>query len=192
MSFKNHILTIPVYNDSEEVYLKKLDNKFNREIKEFKEQPDYPDKEMIFNLLKGNFYSRYPVVHRYNNIVGYAELVVDWNDILIYFYLNGDNRKIYNRNIKGRTHRNCIYFALNHIYGGTFREINNNEIRKALESSFREVEEQCKEWKVFVDLSREREIINYFDFQTYFIEKNISVRNCDTSNNLQTPVYNEP
>lgn len=170
---KNHILTIPLYNDSEKIFIKKLEKKFSNEIKDFYTQPDYHDKAMIFDLLKAHFNSRYPSVHKYNNILGYSELVVDGNDILIYFYLNGDRRKIYNKNIKWRNNRNGIYYPTNHIYGGTIKNRNNKEIQKALQNAFAVIENQCKKWKVYLNLEYERKIIKHFDFQSYFKENNI-------------------
>jgi hypothetical protein len=164
------VFSIPLYYDSPEKFSEKLKKKFENEIKEFYTQPEYPRKAEIFALLQVHFASRYPSLHKYNNILGYAELIVDGNDILIYYFLNGDNRKIYNKNLKYRSNRQGIYHATNHIFGGTFRELTNNQIKQAFESAFIEIERQCKEWKTYINLQHEREIIKYIDFINYFKE----------------------
>lgn len=42
----------------------------------------------------------YPPSYRFNDIIGYAELVIENDrDILVYYHLNGDRRKRYNQGI---------------------------------------------------------------------------------------------
>jgi len=115
--------------------------------------------------------SRFPDNHEYNNRLGYAELVFDSKDILIYYYLNGDKRKIYNRNVKNRNNKNAIFNPICHYYGSTLKEFNNIDIRKAVLCSFLEIEKQCKEWNIYVDLNCVREMIDFFDFKQYLEQK---------------------
>ena len=164
-----NILRIPLYYDSPSTFSLKLKKKFQNEIKEF--DPIFSSNKAL-ELIKENFSSRYPNLHKYNNILGYAELEVDGSDILIYYYLNGDNRKIYNKNNYLRKSKSGIYFPLNHYYGGKIREFTNIDIRMALNSSFVELQKQCKEWKVYVDLQPILEIIDFFDFSTYLKKNN--------------------
>ena len=102
--------------------------------------------------------------------------VFDFNDILIYNYLNGDKRKIYNKNNNNKNNKNAIFYPSCHYYGGSFKKFDNKEIRKAMEYSFLEIEKQCKEWKIFVDLFEVRGMIKYFDFRLY-LEQNDNKRN---------------
>ena len=168
-----NILSIPLYYESPEKFSAKLKMSFSRVIKDWDPRFSESDaaRDRTLNMFKDYFSSRFPDIHKYNNILGYAELVFDFNDVLIYYYLNGDKRKIYNRKVKNRNNKNAIFYPLCHYYGGTFKEFENKEIRKALECSFIAIEKQCKEWNVYVDFFKVREMINYLDFKLY-LEKN--------------------
>ena len=173
-----NICSIPLYYESPEIFSRKLKKSFANLIKDYNPLDSESDeaRNRTLNLFKDYFTSRFPNVHKYNNILGYAELEVDGNDILIYYYLNGDKRKIYNRYIKCRNNKNAIYYPLSHCYGSTFREFNNKDIRNAIVNSFLEIEKQCKEWKVYVDLQKEKEIISYFDYKHYLEQKTNHIR----------------
>jgi len=171
-----NILSIPLYYESPENFSAKLKINFSKLIKDWDPRFSESDesRERTLNMFKDYFTSRFPDIHKYNDILGYAELEVDGNDILISYYLNGDNRKIYNKSDKRKNNKNGIFSPSCHHYGGTFREYNNSGIKKALNCSFIEIEKQCKEWKIYVDLQQVREMIDCFDIKQYleFRKKN--------------------
>ena len=162
-------MQVPLYYESEMDFEKRLDKRF---INDFElENNKYSEQQLIdFQSL---FDTQYPRLYKYNNILGYAELVLDTRDILIYYYLNGDRRKIYNKHINFRTYKRNIYSPTGYIYGGTIEKLNKREIKVAFEDSFKEIENQCKEWKIYVNLKRERELINYIDFERLIKNKNL-------------------
>ena len=170
-----NILSIPLYYESPESFSAKLKMKFSKLTKDWDPRFSGSDesRERTLNLFKDYFTSRFPDIHKYNDILGYAELEVEGNDILIFYYLNGDNRKNYNKGYKRRNNKNGIFPPYNHYYGGTFKEYNNSEIKIALNCSFIEIEKQCKEWGIYVNLQQIREMINCFDIKQY-LERKIS------------------
>ncbi len=169
------VFSIPLYYDSPETFSKKLKKKFENEIKDFNPKHYRTDEERnkTLEFLRANFSSRYPEIHKYNNILGYAELVLDWNDVLIYFYLNGDNRKRYNKNKNSgnRNNKNAIFFPTGYYYGGKFNFPINSEFRLAFKKALVNIEKLCKVWRVFVDTKYYADIIEYFDFEGYLRQK---------------------
>jgi hypothetical protein len=176
MLFEKLILSVPLYNDTETVYNSKWNRRFEKDYKLNKNI--YTDEEL--SNFKWIALGQNPNFHKYNDILGYADLTLDSPDILIYYHLNGDGRKIYNKlGSKSqpephplRSNRSHIYPAVNHIQGDTFRDIYNNSIRHAIENSLNMVEVQCEEWNVCTELYNIREKVKYFDFKGYFKDKN--------------------
>jgi hypothetical protein len=167
MKMIDPLFVIPLYYDSPRTFREKLSKKFAKEIKKLN-PPEFTNEREEIDFLesrKSHFSSRYPSIHRYNNILGYAELAIEARNIVIYFYLNGDKRKIYNQGVKRRkANTHAIYHSLYMIYGGLVNN-SNKEVREAIESVLSKLVEQCAKWNVHVDVSKELELIKYLDFE---------------------------
>lgn len=163
------ILTVPLYYDSPGKFSEKLKKKFSDQINRLNPSSNkLSDKHNeTYRLLKNHFDSVYPNLHKFNNILGYAELMLDGNDVLIYFYFNGDQRKRYNQEGNRKNNTRAIFHPLGHDYGGKFREQTNSEFRSAIKKALLNVEKQCKVWNVFVDVTYYVDFIEYFDFESY-------------------------
>ena len=167
MKMFDPLFVIPLYYDTPRTFREKLSKKFAKEIKQLNPPVFTNEKEEIEFLesRKSHFSSRYPSIHRYNNILGHAELAIEARNIVIYFYLNGDKRKIYNQGVKRRkANTHAVYHSLYMIYGGLVNN-SNVEVREAIENVLNKLVEQCNKWKVHVDISREKDLIKYLDFE---------------------------
>ena len=159
------LFAIPLYSQTEESYRVKWERKFRKNFS--LNHNDRSDKEIQeFRSLQ---LAIDPIFYRYNNILGYAELELDYKDIFIYYHMNGDLRRKFNENIKQfRGTKSKIYQAPSYIYGSSFRNIDNRSIRKAVIASLKEIEKECKEWNVIVNIEPYMEKIQYFNFRKYF------------------------
>jgi len=164
------IITIPLYYTEESDYDKKWEERFRRiwtpPSRKYSEE-EINEKRMFYSFHE-------PKCHRFNDILGYAELVLDAQDILIYYHLNGDRQKKYNPKSNENSHktllnRNRIYLSITHsVVGGSFKKHTNGAIRNAIEHSLEEIEKQCLIWKIYVNLIDIRTKSNFFDFKAYF------------------------
>lgn len=163
------LFAIPLYSQTEESYIVKWEKKFRKNFS--LNHNDRSDKEIQeFRSLQ---LAIDPILYKYNDILGYAELELNYKDILIYYHMNGDLRRIFNENIKHlRGTKSKIYQAPSHIYGSSFRNIDNRSIRRAVIASLKEIEKQCKEWSVIVNIEPYIEKIQYFNFRKYFTDIN--------------------
>jgi len=161
-------MTIPIYYHTEDKYYNIWEENFRKlYLKPGHQKSDDSIKEhRLFHS------SKEPKSYRFNDILGYVEITLDVQDILIYYHLNGDSRKKYNNGNLYRRNTKKIFESLTHSWGGRFKKINNKEIRDAIEHAFCEIENQCKEWKVFIHLNSYRDNLKYFDFKGYFEYKN--------------------
>lgn len=163
------ILSIPLYNNSPKIYEDKWEKWFSK-IFHIDENSYSINQISEFRSFSQNLNPRF---YRYNDILGYAELYVDWRDILIHYCLNGDQRKRYNRfKTPLRRTKGKIYHSFGHVHGGFFKTVYNKSIRKAISDSLVEIEKQCMEWKVYVDIQPYMDSIMYFDFVGYLRKKN--------------------
>lgn len=114
-----------------------------------------------------------PIFYRYNDILGFVELELGGNDILVYYHFNGDLRKKYNKGMEAfRNGKKSIYPSPSHVYGSSFEIKDNYSIREAIIKSMEDIKEQCFMWNVIIDIEPYKERINYFDFEEYFSYKN--------------------
>jgi hypothetical protein len=166
MQILDPLFTIPLYYDSPRVFREKLQKKFEKEIKDMHPKSFENEKDEIGFLesRKSDFSSRYPSIHRYNNILGYAELAVEPRNIVIYFYLNGNKRKAYNKTSTRDRKSKAINHSL-HIIHGELNNTTNTEIRKAIEDNLAKLAELCGKWQVFVNTERELRLIQHIDFE---------------------------
>lgn len=163
---------VPMYYDSPAEFELKHERKFLREANSDGNWNLQPRD--IQKLLRLHFESRYPFLHKYNNALGYVEFEIDESDILIYYFLNGDRRKKYNRIIKYRNTRTAIFPNSSHTWGGSFHRRTNEQIRKAFLLCFVQLKDQCKEWNVYIDTEAAENIVRYFDFESWL---NSQIRN---------------
>src|SRR5690348_5935522 len=166
MQILDPLFTIPLYYDSPKAFREKLQKKLEKEIKSMHPKQFADEKEEIEFLesRKSHFSSRYPSIHRYNNVLGYAELTIEANIIVIYFYLNGDKRKKYNKGARKKANTKAIYHSLYMVCEG-LKGNSNEEIRTAVEGALLKLEKMCTNWNVYVNTARELSLIKYIDFE---------------------------
>lgn len=162
-------VSIPLFYDRPEVFEKKHEIKFFREITaaggRWEEQP-----RDIQQSLRLHFNGRYPLLHKYNNVLGHVEIEIEGKDILLYYFMNGDRRKKYNKWLKYRNGKIAIYPATGHEWAASFTNRSNDEIRKALVDGLQQVVERCHEWKVYVNITEASKMIKHFDFESWMGE----------------------
>ena len=161
------LFAIPLYSQTEESYRIKWEKTFQKAFS--LNQNDRTDKKI--EEFRSFQLSRDPNFYRYNDIVGYAELVIDYKDILIYYHMNGDLRHVFNKNIKRFRGSKKIYRALSHTWGSSFTNIDNRSIRRAVVASLKSIEKQSKDWKIIANINPYIEKIQYFNFKKYFTIK---------------------
>jgi hypothetical protein len=159
MQLLDPLFTIPLYYDSPRAFREKLQKKLEKEIRIMHPENFENEKEEIEFLesRKSDFSSRYPSIHRYNNILGYAELAVEPRNIVIYLYLNGNKKKAYNKGFNRKRKSKLIYHSL-HIIHGELIGSGNTEIRKGIEENLAKLVALCAKWSVYVNI--ERKIMN--------------------------------
>ena len=131
------ILSIPLLTSKQKKYRKKRERKIKRNIDLL--LSDKTDNETI-KLLSELFNRQNPYCYPYNVISGFAEVWIDYNDVLICFILNGDGRKNYNRNgVYYRTNIKKFYPPSGHVHGGHFKQPTNIEIQNAMIKALKEI-----------------------------------------------------
>ena len=157
------ILSIPMLSATEEKYGTKKKLKFKRIIDSFFycKMDDQTTKDVLNHLQRID-----PHCYPYNVIVGFAELRIDFRDILIYYILNGDGRKIYNKNLKVyRKTANKFYPAFGHVWGASFDTFANNQIRGAMVEALGEIVNDCKTWNLVIDDLYYKKLIQSIDYK---------------------------
>ena len=163
------LILIPIFYNSEKEYLEKWEKRFTKNF-QINERAYSEDMQINFRDLT---LSQEPISHRFNNVLGYAELILDYPDILIFYHLNGDRRKKYNKNKSCVGGKGKIYEANIHVVGGRIRNLTNKTIKKAIQDSLKEIKNQSDEWNVFVDFTTISKKLKYFDFKRYFQDYNL-------------------
>jgi len=164
MKEKRILFAIPLYSQTKESYGIKWEKTFQRTFSLI--HIDRSDEEI--KEFRSLYLSQNPNFYRYNDIVGYAELILDYKDILIFYHMNGDLGRVYNENMKRFRGTKKIYQAPSHIWGSSFRNIDNRSIRRAVVASLKAIEKQSKDWNIIVDINPYKEKIQYFNFKKYF------------------------
>lgn len=166
---KKILFSIPLYYNSEDDFKSKWDSRFEKNF-HIKEHSYSIDQLYEFRQLASKLN---PCFHKYNDIIVYAELVIEGGDILIYYCLNGDQRKKFNDSIfcKGRS-KQSIYPPFCHEYGGRFKVFSNFSIIEALKQAVKKIEFDCKNWNIKLYTGDFLEKIHYFDFEKYLENEN--------------------
>lgn len=152
-----------MYSNSPEADEERASRKFDRQVK--LKNHRYSEKQM--KEIRDIFFQWEPVVDRFNKIIGYAELKLDWNEIVVYYHLNGDGRRRYNTGETFRLNSNKIYESINYDFKERIAHFNNNSLVEVMYVCLEKIEKKCRAWKVHVDTSDERERIKYFNFYSY-------------------------
>lgn len=167
MMIDEEFLLLPLYSHKEDDYDSEWENKFERT---FNIKKGKFDEDQIEEFRDYMIRSIYPHCY-FNDIVGYAVLYVHDRDIMIRYYLNGDQRKIYNHHCFDAEYRKIHLLRLKSYSQGNavfITKYDNNTIRNSFFKLLDILEKDCKEWKIYFNKEVYIKKIKCFDFEQYW------------------------
>lgn len=160
------IISIPLIASDEVTYNEKWDKKIQRQLDSL---PIWKNDVGTSNLVKQHLTRQNPHCYPYNAIVGFVEIYVDTMYIRPRYILNGDGRKVFNRDDCKvlRPKPKKFYNTGSHQAIGFFYKLTTIEITDAVIEALEGISQQCKEWKITFDLEYYKHLLTSIDYERF-------------------------